>query len=333
MKKKVYSYFINDSNQLCYLDSSTGKKRVLNGKFYIDKGNTLNYKVFPKKNWHSKENIPDKINLYGEWELNENHDLVLSLKENKNINQKKLKLRGKITNVKRNLFTFSIKSDTSFNKSKITYLKIKGKWKTDRHNRIYFEIKKKKDNKLFLKSSWEVDENNQISYEYEKLKTKSKEKFTIEGHWKIKTKNRIRYVLENAKDSYLDFKVYLETPNVYPTKEKIKYRVGVGIKRNKKFKTISLSGTWKFSRRLGLFFELDSKRKKIHRIKFKAQLTLAEKDKLIFSLYTRTDIPVGVGITFLKHHPQISNKDFEYFLRLKKEGGNPEVEVGGRIRF
>lgn len=328
----MVSYNITKENQLS-VSLPHKDKKLLHGEFTIDSNNTLIYSINEPTGWYRQYNIPGKIKFDGEWKLDDDHNLVLSVREKENSVEKNLKLRGKIIDSSEDLFLFSIKSNTSPQESRITFLKLRGMWKADKYNRIFFEVKRNKQNRLLLKGIWKLNENNQITYEYEKLKTKRKEKFILSGHWNIISKDRIRYIIERAKDSYLNFKVYLETPNVYPAEGKIKYRVGIGIEKDRKDEVISISGTWKFSRRLGLVFELDSEQGQLHRIKFKAKLTVAKKDKLIFSLYNNKDYPNGISITFLKHHPQIPNKDFQYFLRLKKQGKEPKIEIGGKIRF
>jgi len=334
-----HSYKVTNNNQLFLSLPEGGRSKIIHGEFSVDKYNNLIYKVNEPSDWRTVYNIPDKIHFEGKWELDDDYNLVLGLKREKYLKSKKLRLRGKIIDATENLFIFSIKSAPVPEITKIYFLKLKGIWKTDKFNRIAFEVKKKESNDtLTLKGGWQVNKNNQIVYEYEKLKTKSKQKLILEGYWNIQGKNKLCYVITKRlktkrKKSQLNFNVFLETPNVYPARGKIKYRIKAGLKSKREEKVITLIGTWKYSRKLGLTFELDYGKEGVKRIKFIAKLNVARKDKLIFSIYNRYNQPTGLSITFLKHHPQIPNKDFEYFLRLKKEGNTPYIQLGGKIRF
>jgi len=61
----------------------------------------------------------------------------------------------------------------------------------------------------------------------------------------------------------------------------------VGLKKKRREQVIVLSGVWKFSRKLGVTFEMDYGENRIRRIYFSAKLNVAKKDRLIFTLYDR----------------------------------------------
>ncbi len=339
LKPKSFIYTVSNSNQLFLKFPDKKDHKILNGKFSIDEDNNLVYEVDKRQHWYKKYNIPDKIHFQGNWELDSDHNLILDIRKERKLSEKKLRLRGKILKAEEDLFIFQIKSTPEFNTSNISYLRFRGFWRTDIFNRIVFEIKKlKSNNSLVFKNAWSVNKNNQITYEYEKLETKTKQRFILDGYWDIPGKNKLCYIVTKKVKtkhvkSLLNFNVFLETPNVYPAKGKIKYRVKIGLRNRREESLIALNGAWKYGRKFGLIFEMDYGRNKVRRIKFIAQLKIYKKDKLIFALYNSDNFSTGISITFLKHHPQIPNEDFELFLRLKHEGKTPRIDIGGKIKF
>lgn len=323
---------ISKNNQLLVKLPQKNKTKLLRGQFKIDDKNRLIYLINEPSGWHRKYKISNKIIFEGKWELTSDHDLVLNLKKEEGYRKRSLRLRGVILDLGKEFLLFQIKSKTSGEITRISHLKLKGVFSSDRFNRIIFEVgKKEKPDILIFRNTWQLNRSKQIIYNYEKLETKTKHTLTFKGYWQIKDKNRLTYLLEGSNESGFDFHVNLETPNLYPATGKIKYRIGIGLKKRREEKLIVLVGRWKFSRKWGLAFEIDYGDGRLKRIYFSSVLTLTQKDKLIFSLYNRDRKPLEMSITFKRN--QLAKKDYEYFLRLKKERKISTLELGGKIRF
>jgi len=324
-------YRVSNDNQLLIKFPGESKYEPVKGEFKIDYRNRLTYQIKESKEWRRRYDVPGKITFEGEWSLSPNYDLVLKLAK-KEWQRKSLTLKGAILDAEKDFLSFKIKSRPSEGITRVTYLKLRGVWYSDRLNRITFEVRKReKPDILIFRNAWQLAKNKEIIYIYEKLKIREKHTLTFRGYWELSDKNRLTYIIEKGNKSRFDFRVNLQTPNLYPARGKIKYRIGIGLKKRREEKLIVLAGTWKFSRELGLTFEMDYGKDRIRRLHFSSRLSLKGRDKLIFSLYTRDNQPLGISITFRRE--ELAHKDYEYFLRLKKEGKDATIEFGGKIRF
>ncbi|MCM8781709.1 MAG: hypothetical protein NC828_01440, partial [Candidatus Omnitrophica bacterium] len=199
---------------------------------------------------------------------------------------------------------------------------------------------------LTLCGAWQVNQNQQIVYTYQKAdlktKTKSLKEIKFEGFWGIDGANKLVYILERSTDSRFCFRVQLESPNLYPKEGVIKYRLGVGIKgvtpiglsagrQGTVPKIICLYGTWKFSRKFGLNFQMDYGQNKIHSIEFGANINFSNKNAVIFSLTNKKDEPLGINVVF--SHRFLKKLDADSFLRLKRLKQESAIEAGVRIPF
>ena len=334
--KKCHFFFIK--NKLFYFNPSAKNKLLpVNGKFSVDKNNNLAYLVVESKAWHRQHKIPERIEFKGNWRLNSNHDLVLNIQDTgRKPGKEKLVLKGKILDCQKNYLLFQIKTKTSGTKESISFLKLKGFWQSDKFNRLTFEITKKENpDTLAFKGLWSVNKKQKITYLYQKanLTTKKKisQKLTFDGFWQISEKNRLKYLLAGSKSSLFDFKAYLQSNNLYPKKGVIKYRIGIGAKEQKQERIISLYGEWKFSRKLGLTFEMNYGGGQINRIQFASTVNLNKENKIIFTLKDKNNKPLGITITFKRD--LFPRKDLEYFLQLKKQGKTLYIGLGATASF
>ena len=334
------SHFLYIKNKLFYFNPSVSDKLLpIKGRFSIGKDNNLIYLVTESSAWRRQYKIPGKIEFQGKWSLNNNYDLVLDLQDSQKLGKRKLVLKGKILDCQKNYLFFQTKTKSTGAKEAISFLKLRGFWQSDKFNRLTFEVTKKENpDTLAFKGLWSVNKNQKIIYLYQKtnLITKRKvfQKLVFDGFWQLSGKNRLRYVLAGSKGSFFDFRAYLQSNNLYPKKGAIKYRIGIGIKKgvgNYREKIISLYGTWKFSRRRGLSFESDYGEGKIRRIYFSAKINITKGKQIIFTLLGKDNKPIGASVTFKKQ--MFSKGDFEYFLRLKKEGKDYEVSAGLTLKF
>jgi len=327
--KKIFS--VNSSNNLVIKNFGQKKPLPIKGKFKIE-GNRLIYSVNESKNWRRQNNVPGKIAFEGKWSLNSNHDLVLNVAEDRRISKSTLVLKGKIENVDKGYLRFQVKSKINEQINKFYLLKLRGVWKADRLNRIVFEItKKSKTNILTFQNSWKINKNQEVSYTYKKYnsltKTKTTNFITFCGFWQINQKNRLKYIIEKSSRSFFEFRAQIESPNIYPKKGEIRYRLGIGLEAQRNKKPISLYGRWNFNRKLGLFFEIG--RKKTQRIKFGAAINLSKKNKIFFNLLSNNDRPLGFSLVLMRN--EFLGKDLDIFMKLKSQG--KLIYIGGNFKF
>lgn len=307
------------------------------GTFRINRNNQLEYWLNEPQNWRKVYNLPQKIAFEGNWQLNSNHDLELILSKTHDQSEKnKLTLKGQIISVENNIITFEIVTKDEISSS-FSILKLAGIWQTDEDNRLNFQITKKGlPDTLTFKAAWQINKNQQIEYSYEKInlatKLKVAQTLTFEGFWRIDSDHRLTYVLSRNLNSQFDFRVFLESPNIYPQQNAIKYRLGIGIKQPKStdYKLLTLSGQWKFNRNLGLIFSMDYGAGKVQEIEFGAEVTF-ERNKLNLSLKNTKGQPLGVTLTYT--YKLLNTLEPQVFIRLKSYQKQLGVEAGFSVPF
>ncbi len=353
-----YRYSVNNNNQLLIKSSKAKVAIPVRGRFSVDKNNQLIYWLNEPASWRRLYNLPSKVSFIGNWQLNPNYDLELNLDETKSqYKEDRLILKGEIISTDRDTLAFEIisynkqgLSPTQLNRSStkgtvpafshIRLLKLTGSWQADEFNRIIFMIKKKAlPDVITLEGTWQINKNQQIAYSYEKTGLKTKTRIscvlTFEGFWEINSSNRLAYILSQSTESYFDFRVQIESPNLYPKEGSIKYRIGIGLKEDKpsQMKTVCLYGSWRFSRKAGLTFQMDYGKGRFSDIEFGANIYLNKKDEIVFFLTNKNNESLGLNITFA--HKFLKNCDAGAFLRLKDILDKEEraLEVGVRIPF
>lgn len=316
-----------------------GKNIPVNGTFEIGDNNSLIYWLNEPAVWRKQYKFPEKIVFTGSWNMNQNYDLELQLEEDKGIfAEDKITLKGEIISCESDKLVFEIKSVNKNGLSQFRLLKLAGIWGADGRNQISFKIDKKYySDILTFQGAWQLNENQQITYTYEKtaLKTKSKNAYTLvfTGFWQITSLNKLTYILSQGTNSKFDFKAQIETPNIYPKKGVIKYRLGMGVKAPKAghTKIISLYGTWKFSRKLGLTFDMEYAKGRINSICFGAEVNFDKRNQVIFNLTNSDKKQLGMSVIFT--HRFLQKLDAEFFTRLKTSQKESGVDVGVKIPF
>ncbi|MDD5431392.1 MAG: hypothetical protein PHO70_00170 [Candidatus Omnitrophica bacterium] len=109
--------------------------------------------------------------------------------------------------------------------------------------------------------------------------------------------------------------------------------MGVGIKEDKSYreKIVYIFGTWKFSRSLGLLFQVDYGKGKIKEIEFGADLSFSDKDKISFNLLNDLHKPLGISLTLSRKF--LKENEAEVFVRLEKKLNDLGIEAGLRVPF
>lgn len=318
------------------------RKRIIgNGKFSVDRKNRLVYWLNEPVFWRRINSVPPKVTFEGKWQLDKNYDLGLYLVENKNQHKGDyLSLKGEIISVDKDSLVFQIRSANKQGQTHIHLLKLKGVWHADECSRISFSVERKDSpDILTFESVWQINENQQVVYHYEKTELKTKRKIRqsllFKGFWQITRKDRLTYIISGSTQSRFDFRVQLESPNVYPQEGTIKYRIGVGLKGVSPKEIvpgiICLYGVWKFSRKAGISFQMDYGDSQIQSIKFSAELNLSKKDEITLSLINKDKKPLGINVIFT--HRFLKKLDAETFLKLKKLKEEDGIETGIRIPF
>jgi len=328
---KKIGYSVNELNQLAVKLPLEPKPKALKGEFKVGKDNSLIYLINEPDKWQLRYGIPDRVEFEGKWQLNPDYNLILNLKDDEGFNKESLVIKGNIFSSEGDSLLFKIKSKVSSSVTRISFLKLRGRWNADKFNRITFEIaKKEKPDTLTFKGVWEVNKKQEVVYKYRKLKTKSEKTLVLKGYWDVLGGNKLGYVLEGKNKSRFDFKVSWGTKNIYPQKGKIKYRIGIGTGRLRKENIKALYGGWKFGKRTGLSFEMKYG-KRTRKLKFSTEVKSKNKSKVIVSLLGRKGSPLGINLAFEKEN--LPEKDFNWFLRMKGSGRDKYIGAGGELRF
>lgn len=312
---------------------------IADGELSLARDNRLYYWLNETVAWRRQYNLSEKIAFDGNWRLNANYDLELNLRKalNRQANDV-LGLKGQIISVDGDTLTFGINSRDKRGLSHARILKLSGCWKADDYNRLVFEAQKEGvPDRLVLKGLWQLNPDQQVSYTYEKIDLRTKKKrlqtLVFDGSWQIDNASRITYILKHCLGSVFDFRAQLESPNVYPEQGRIKYRVGIGIRGERPYqeRTVSLYGTWKFGRNLGLVFQMDYGSGKMQELEFGAVAHLTGRDEITFSLLNKRQESLGINIAF--NHRFLKANDAEAFLKLKRLGKELGGQAGVRIPF
>ena len=331
-KKEKIAYEIDPHNRLIAkkrgtASGVTGYRQVLDGRFKIDKGNSLTYHI--KKS--SDSDIPQQVKLSGDYSLDKDRNLVLTLnKWNNQVQGNKLIIKGQLLDAKDDELSFTVGTRDSAGNKAIYILKLSGAWQADKHNRLSFNVTKEKGatDTLTLEGAWKVNNNNEIVYTYTKSRLKTKENIintlTFKGHWDITEKNRISYILNKEINSTFDFKVgFIRT-----TKSGLEYQINIGV--TPVTKKLTFSGKWKLSKRLGLLFEMPYRGGKVQGIAFGATCRLNENSTLDFKLKNRRGENIG---TSLKLSRKILKDQGEAYIQTLKEGKELSLLAGIGFRW
>ncbi len=308
------------------------------GYFTVDSSNRLVYVIKEPAEWRRKYGMPDKITLTGKWSLDKNDALKFTLKKtDARAGDEQLLLKSELVKAKADCLIFSLGTQGKAGTHDARLLQLKGKWQADKHNRLQFLVKKTRitSDTLTLQGAWQV-KNNALQYTCKKtgLKTKQKKAYTLHfsGYWEINRKNRLTYILDTGKNSYFNFKTFLETPSLIGKKGEIKYRAGIGVKGSREYRpqTITLYGVWKLQRKTGLSFDLDCKDRRAKELRFGAFARTGNNGKVTFSLRSRKGQALGLSVEFSR---AFLKDNASWFIRMVEADKKPRFEGGVAIRF
>jgi len=217
------------------------------------------------------------------------------------------------------------KTNDAGGRSRFETVELRGTWRLDQYNQIYFAVRGKNQKISGLKGTWKINDNQQVAYTYGPANT-----IVFEGHWQIDKANQLSYIFGADDKNRFDFRAQVESPNLYPQSKAIKYRLGIGA-RDKKYKIISLYGDWKFGRNLGVSFVMDCGQGRFQELSFGAEVRLDKQNQISFSLLNKRNQPLGLTLTFT--HSFLKKLDAQAFLRLKSKAKELGIEAGVRIPF
>lgn len=326
-------YTVDKNNRL--IINLDGKNVCVFGFFEVDESNRLIYWLNEPAQWRKQYGFGEKVIFTGNWKLNQNYDLELRLEDN---SEDVLRIKGEIISAEAQRLVFELKTSDENGLTKFRLLKLNGTWQADEYNQLSFVVTKKVlPDILTLEGSWRLNKNQQIEYIWEKteLKRKTKEVSRLEfsGYWQIFEANKLTYIISSATNSRFDFRVQMESLNLYPKNGVIKYRLGIGVKQAKRIepKIISLYGVWKFSRNLTLSFEMEYAKGEVHSLQFGAEVNFTKNNQIAFNLLAKDGQNLGASVVFT--HRFLKTLDAEVFMRLKKLKDEAGVDVGVRIPF
>ena len=327
MKQK---YTVSNNNQLIITKSDQILKP--SGKFTLNKSNQLTYQTLEPQDWRLGHGIPERIHLKGKWRIDKDHNLIYTLRKTPTQSGgEQLLLRTQITQAKANSLVFSLGTQGKAGTHNLHLLELKGKWGANQENKLQFLVKQlnSKPDTLTFQGTWKVSKNTLI-YTYKKTHLSTKTKYThtlrFRGFWEINKKNRLTYILDRKENSLFEFKAFLETPSLIGKKGVIKYRVGIGLKKE----TITLYGVWKLHRKTGLSLELDYGYNQIKAIRFSAFARINKRNKITFKLRSKEGKDLGLSVEFSRSFLENSA---EWFLRVLAEDKRPRIEWGVGITF
>jgi len=217
--------------------------------------------------------------------------------------------------------------------SRLRILRLKGTWRANEYNELVFEAAARrgtpKPDKYTFKGSWKINKNQQIEYS----RGDGSDVLTFKGHWDISSANRLVYFLEGSSTSRFEFKAQLESASPYPKKGRIRYRIGIGVRQSRLTRPgqlLILYGEWKFSRNLGLTFQMDYGQGRVREIEFGAEVSFG-RNKVILALKNEFGDPLGITLTMT--HKFLKTIDAEAFIRLKSRQNEHGIEAGISIPF
>jgi hypothetical protein len=326
-----YRYSVSPENQLLLRPPRLKSAIKLSGRFKIEKDNRLVYQL------DSPFRLKRKISFSGTWRLDRNHDLELILGRTREQSAgDTLTLKGEIICADRGVLAFELKCLDNNGLLRAQVLELGITCFSDDKNRLAFLVKHTGSRRITLQCGWQVDKNLQIRYTYEKVDLKSgvKSKHTIifEGFWQISSGNKLVYIFRHSSDSKFEFRALLETPTVYPQRDAVKYRIGIGLKQGMAgVNTVSLYGAWKLNRLLGLELVLDYGRGFFKAVEFGVAAAFSNENEARISLKSPQGEPLGITLILTRRF--LKTKEAEAFLRLKAQGGNQGIDAGISLPF
>ena len=304
-----------------------GTRRVLEGQFKVGPRNTLTYDIKTPIPLGIK--APHQLKLKGEWSLDKDHQLRFTLdKLQRKTFGDEFTIQGEILDVKRNALLFAVTTRNQKGNLSLYTLELCGAWQADARNRLTFRVDKGGDDfdTLVLEGAWQINKNYQIIYRYTRddLARKRKRMHTLafKGYWDITDKARLSFIIDKSSNSVFNFKTSI---GIFKGNY-VKYELGIGLsgRKNPVKRTITLFGSWKIKKGVGLVFEIEAD-KKIQAIVLGAEARLGEKNTVTLRLRNNLNQDIAGELELAR---DIFQGDGQAFLRLLEERGEMTIQAG-----
>ncbi len=302
-------------------------RRVQEGQFRIGPRNTLTYDI--KTPVPAGIKAPHQLKLKGEWSLDHDHQLRFTLdKLQRKTFGDELTIQGEILDVKKNALLFAVTTRNQKGNFSLYTLELSGAWQADAKNRLTFKVAKGGDNfdTLVFSGAWQIDKNYQIIYRYTKANLIRKHKrlhmLAFKGYWDIADKARLSYVIDKSSDSVFNFKT---SASIFKGNY-VKYELGIGVSGRKHpvRRLITLFGSWKIKKGVGLVFEIEAD-KKIRAIVLGAEARLGEKNTVTLRLRNNLNQDIAGKLELAR---DVFQGEGQAFLRLLRERGQLTIQAG-----
>ncbi len=225
----------------------------------------------------------------------------------------------------------TIQTESKTLRQRLRLLRLKGTWRANSQNELCFDVALRKGTPqtYTFKGTWKLNNNQQIEYSC----GEGPDVLTFKGRWDISSANRLVYFLEGSSTSRFEFKVQLESSTLYPKAGQVRYRIGIGSRKNRLSaagQILILYGEWKFGRDLGLVFQMNYGESRVKSIIFGAEVSFG-RNEFIFTLRNEFGEPLGLTLTMT--HKFLEGLDAEAFIRLKSRQNRQAIEAGITIPF
>lgn len=297
MKTKTkIRYQVDRFNRLVYAHAKRRSdvsqfKTVLDGRFALDSKNNLIYSYTDPQSPSGTK----KIRLKGTWSLDQRDALTFTLEGTENqVSGNKLALKGELIDADHGSLSISLTTKDAARRETVYVLTFKGIWCADQYNRLSFRLTRSRGRTdiLTLKGIWEINRNHELCY-ISRQSARSKEyALVFKGHWDIPGAYRLSYLLEADTASGFEFHTRLA---LFDAEQKaFIYTVFIGVKPVSRIVTVN--GTWKVARDLGLLFEIRYARARIGSIIFGATCRLLDHYTVTARLKTKNTDDLGIDV-------------------------------------
>jgi len=245
-------------------------------------------------------------------------------------------LRGPILAAEPGALTMSVEQKQKNQNPTSRRLRLSGFWDVDPKNRLRFSLESESGSgdRLVFEGRWETSKTNELLYRISPARGRSKARRTLSfgGHWDISSRHRIVYVMSGSSElgvsPELRFRGSFQTKSILAKKGEIRWQLGAEA-RSGAGTSIALFGKWKFSDKLGLFFETDTPQRKKRAITFGVDLSPARTTDLSVGLVARGGEPLGVKLLLTRS----LKSGIDSFASFKKNTSDTRLEAGIRLTW
>ncbi len=312
---------------------------LLEGEFELLSDAQLAFQPDDPSDYQGLLNQEHKLIVFGEWEIDPQHDLRFRVQESLTERLgKELVFKGEFLKAEAGELDFTYRYRIKEGKEAIRTFRFFGKWEADKNNRLTFVLNNSKGSTqtLTLNGAWKINKRHEIVYSYRKqeLKTKTKKtkRLVFRGKWIITNNRSVSYVLEGNSVQAFRFRLTFETPIILANQNEIRFQIGVEVtgRRYSKVRDIVLFGKWKLKRDFSLAFEVTYRNAVWYEISFDAKYKINDQAGIEATLFARNGEDLGLAITLSR---SFLDQEGEVFLSLEKSLEETRLEVGASLRF